>query len=110
MATPFMVAPRHHLKPQSVERNDVTGFVVASYTASDVLVLHRGRGVAKVLDGADVGVSEIRGLADIPGSPFIAVSGSDRNLSIVDLRTCKSVRIFGTRNYASPHLTFAPWA
>jgi hypothetical protein len=105
-----MVAPRHHLKPQSVERNDVTGFVVASYTASDVLVLHRGRGVAKVLDGADVGVSEIRGLADTPGSPFIAVSGSDRNLSIVDLRTCKSVRIFGTRNYASPHLTFAPWA
>lgn len=107
--TPIMVAPRHHLKPQSVERNDATGFVVASYTGSDVLVLHRSGEAPKVLDGADVGISEIRGLAEIPGSPFIAVSGSDRNLSIVDLRTCQSVQMYGTRNYAAPHLSFAPW-
>lgn len=37
----FMVKPQFHIRPQSVERNALTGTVVASYTASDCLVLQR---------------------------------------------------------------------
>lgn len=110
VSTSMLTSPRDHRKPQSVEINRATGLIVASYTGSDTLVVQEDGKELRTIDGATVGITEIRGLADIPGTSLMAVAGSERNISLVDVVAHRSIRIFGTRNFVSPHLSFAPWA
>lgn len=103
----LLVHPRFHIRPQSVERNVLTGTVLASYTGSDCLVAQRGGESPYIIDGADIGLTEVRGLADIPGTPFVGIAGSERNVSIVDVRTGVSVTRIRSDNFVAPHMTFA---
>lgn len=102
------VEPQFHIRPQSVEVNRLTGTVIASYTASDCLVMRGGGAPAVVMDGAALGINEIRGLADIPGTPWVAVSGSERNVAIVDVAAKAVVRRYRTRNFVAPHMSYDP--
>lgn len=104
--TLIMIEPQYHIRPQSVELNKWTGAVVASYTASDCLIVSDNSGNSSVLDGALLGITEIRGLADISGTPFVAVSGSERNVAIVDVLRKEVVRRYGSENFAAPHMTY----
>lgn len=60
-----------------------------------------------MIDGALLGINEIRGLADIPGTSYVAVSGSERNVAVVDVEKKEVIARYRTRNFAAPHMSYS---
>lgn len=103
----LMTGEGNHLRSQSVAYHTQSGKAVAVYSHSDTLVLHKGGEKAEVVHAAEIGLSEIRGASDIPGTPYLAVHGLYAGVSIIDINTRKVVGYYKTENYYSPHIDFA---
>jgi hypothetical protein len=95
---------QNHLRSQSVAYSDFTGKAIALYYLSDNLVIHKPGQEPEVIHGGDLGLTDIRGVTEIPGTPLIAVMGTFRGVSVMDLNTRKVVAHFQTLNYEDTHL------
>ena len=97
---------RNHLRSQSVAYSPTTGMAVALYYHSDNLILHRPGTEPTVIAGAELQLNDIRGVTEIPGTSLIAVMGTYRGVSIMDLSTRKIVTTYPTLNYGDTHLSY----
>jgi hypothetical protein len=95
-----------HLRSQSVAYNAATDQAIALYYHSDNLVLFRPPNDADVITGAELGLVDIRGVTDIPGTTLIAVMGTNRGVSVFDLAARKLVANWPTTNFADTHLYY----
>lgn len=103
-----LLADDLHLRSQSVAVNSVMQMAVAAYPHSNTLVVCGTDGNVRLIRGEEIGLPEVRGVSDIPGSPMIAVSSTYRGLSIVDLRTRQLVSHISSRQFDAPHIDYAP--
>jgi hypothetical protein len=92
-------------RSQSVATNTLTGTVFATYIYTNTLAVMPKEGEAFGLNMAKFGIDSIRGVSDIPGTPFIAVGSSYRGLAVIDVRTYELVRYFDMQVFVSPHLS-----
>jgi hypothetical protein len=97
---------KHHLRSQSVGYNSVTGYAIAVYYQSDNLVLHTPGHDPEVITANQLQLQDIRGVTDIPGTSMIAVMGTHRGASVMDLATRKVVAHYPTLNYGDTHLYY----
>jgi hypothetical protein len=96
----------HHMRSQSVAWSGPTGKAVALYYHSDCLVVHGPGGKTEVITGAELQLSDIRGVTEIPGTSMIAVMGTLRGISVMDLNDHALVATYPTINYGDTHLYY----
>jgi hypothetical protein len=99
---------RYHLRSQSVAYNTATGLAIAVYSHSDNLVLARDGVLAGVITAAELGLRNIRGVAELPGTPLIALMGAYRGVALYDLSAKGVAKVYETHNFLDTHLQFAP--
>jgi hypothetical protein len=96
----------NHLRSQSVAYNQTTGKAVALYYHSDCLVIHAAEGATEVITGTELQLNDIRGVTEISGTSMIAVIGTHRGISILDLNDRTLVATYPTLNYGDTHLYY----
>lgn len=94
----------HHIRSQSVAYNVATGTAIALYHHSGDLVLHKAGGAPELITAAELGLKDVRGVADIPGTTRIAVCGTYEDVAVMDLPSRKVEAHFTTSNYNSTHI------
>jgi hypothetical protein len=99
--------PTHGAKrSQSVAVNQATGVVAATYMQGGHVLLARASEGRAPLISRDYGLVEIRGVADLRGTPYIALNGHHRGLAVVHAETGAMARRFPLDTYVSPHLEY----
>lgn len=102
-----MTADDHHLAVQSVEVNTLTQAVVASYTASNTLLLRYPGRPPVALKGKAMKLENVRGVADIPGTPYVMAASSGLGVAAIDVRDGSLAGTAGIEFYEAPHMYFA---
>lgn len=95
---------RHHLRGQSVAYNVATGTAIGLYHQSDNLILHKPGREPEVITGEQIGIKEVRGVTEIPGTTRICVCGTYDDIVVMDLVSRQVEAHFTTSNYNSTHL------
>jgi hypothetical protein len=106
----FMTAAGNHLRSQSVGYNEFTNTALGIFYHADTAILHKNGGKPKVLSAGDVGLSELRGVADIPGTPCVALVAAHRGLVIYDLNKEEVVNRFPYQYFDTVHMAYDPTA
>jgi hypothetical protein len=82
---------QNHLRSQSVAYSEFTGKAIGLYYYSDTLIVHKPGEEPEIITGSELQLADIRGITEIPGTPLIAVMGSYRGISIMDLNNRKVI-------------------
>jgi hypothetical protein len=81
---------------QSFAHDTKHGLLAATFAASQTLYLQLSGQGDQWLNTLELGVPNPRGCAVLPGGRFVAVSGNEDNIAIVDVLTGKLQRLFAT--------------
>ena len=101
-----MAADDYHLAVQSVEVNTLTQTMVVSYTASNAIVLRRPGKPPVALKGTALKIENARGVADIPGTPYVLAASSGRGVAAIDVRDGSLIGTAPIEFYEAPHMYF----
>ncbi|MDR3613461.1 MAG: DUF1513 domain-containing protein [Candidatus Obscuribacterales bacterium] len=104
----FMTGDGNHLRSQSVGYNTSTDTALGIYYHADTAILHRNGGQPEVLSAGEVGLSEMRGVADIPGTSYVGLVAAHRGLVIYDLAKKEVVQRFPYQYFDTVHLSYDP--
>jgi len=83
----YLPLPAHQRQGQSVAVNSLTGIGVISYVRGSGLLFMTPDGKAKAINSRDIGLDNVTGLADLPGTPYMAMCGFKNDLIIVDVES-----------------------
>jgi hypothetical protein len=97
---------RNHLRSQSVAYSDFTDKAIGLYYYSNVMIVHTPGAEPEIITGDELGLDDIRGITEIPDTPFIAVMGNHRGVTVVNLNTREIVATYPTLNYRDTHLYY----
>lgn len=103
---PIMPVPDDYIRSQSVACNLQTGASAATYFFSDTLVVDRPGQEMAVLSGKDIGITGIRGVAEVPDTSLFVVSGSAAGAVIIDSLTFEVIAHFDVDTAHAPHVEF----
>jgi hypothetical protein len=103
----FMSDPAMHRRSQSVITHTQSGRVFAIYMHSNALVYLDEDGTCRAIPCQQAGVNDIIGLADLPGTPYIAAQGFYYDIGILHAQTLQLVASFKVNHFRSAHLTVA---
>ncbi|MBI1364156.1 MAG: DUF1513 domain-containing protein [Proteobacteria bacterium] len=103
-STPFMESIRYQRQGQSVAFNQVTGTTVVSFLVSSGLLFIGRDGKAEAIPSGSFGIYNVSGLADIPGTPYMAMCGHKYDMVIVDMRTRSVVHTIRMPMLRATHL------
>lgn len=105
----LMDEPLHHRKQQSVGLHSASGQIFVTFTYSDrVLRIDPSSGNTRYFAASDLGVAAPCGVVDIPGSPYVGISGRDAGLCILDARTGRVERTYEIEMFSNVHLGYLP--
>ena len=90
-ATPFLENKLYQRQAQSVAYHSSTGKTAVSYPYVNGLLLIAPDGTAEAMSSYGIGLHNLAGLTDLPGTPYMAMAGFDHDISIVDMRTLELV-------------------
>lgn len=96
------------IRSQSVAVNQQTGTGVAAYFHSNTIVLHRAGEKPLSVSGTKLGIEGISGVCQIPETPYIIISGSQKNSIVVNVNTLDVIARFESQNDFAPHVEFEP--
>lgn len=101
----FLVSEAINLRSQSVAAHNASKRVFATYVYSNTLLMI-DEGAKKVvpLDAGEFGLSQIRGVTELPNTDYIAVSDQESGLAIVNAYTLQPVKYFKSANMWAPHI------
>jgi hypothetical protein len=102
-----MTTDDYHLAAQSVEVSTLTQAVVASYTASNTLLLRYPGKPPVALKGSAMQLENVRGVAEVAGTPYVIAASSGRGAAAVDVRDGSIVGTAGIEFFEAPHMYFA---
>lgn len=97
----------HHLEVQSVEVNTLTQTMVSTYTTSNALVVGPPDKAAHALPGNPLRLEEVRGVADIPGTPYVVATSSNHGIVAIDVRDGSMVGHAPIEFFAAAHIYFS---
>jgi Protein of unknown function (DUF1513) len=97
---------QNHLRSQSVAYSREANKAVALYYHSDCLVVHGLGSEPEVITGEQLHLTDIRGVTEIPGTSLIAVMGTYRGISVMDLSDHTLVANYPTLNFCDTHLYY----
>ena len=103
----ILTSDDYHLAVQSVEVNGHTQSVVASYTLSNTLIVRSPGQQPLPLAGKTLKLDNVRGVADIPGTPFVVASSGDRGIVAIDVRDGSVVGHAPIEFFEAPHIYFS---
>jgi hypothetical protein len=92
-------------RAQSVATNTLTGTVFATYLYTNTVLVIPHNKPAFPLNMAKFGIDTVRGIADIPGTPYMAVGSSYRGMAVIDTRNFELVKYFNHQVFVSPHMS-----
>lgn len=101
----LMTGEANHLRSQSVGYNEKTNTAIGIFYHSDTAILHRPGEDAQVLKAGDIGLSELRGVADIPGTSCVGLVAAHRGLIVYDLDSKEVVMRFPHQYFDTVHLS-----
>ena len=104
----FMTGDANHLRSQSVGYNTVTDTALGIFYHADTAILHKSGCQPEVLSAGEVGLSEMRGVADIPGTSCVGLISAHRGLVIYDLVKKEVVQRFPHQYFDTVHLSYDP--
>ncbi len=103
------LAPGHQRRNQSVVTHSKSGNVFGVFTHSDNLIrVSPGTHALRSLSAFDMGLFELRGVCDLPGTSYIAANGQDHGIAIVDANTLEVVQRLDVPLYNTVHLHWVP--
>lgn len=103
-----MAGDDYHLGVQSVEVNSLTQAMIVSYTGSNALVLRYPGKPAVALKGKAFKLENVRGVSDIPGTPYVLAASSGLGLASIDVRDGSLAGTAPIEFYEAPHMYFTP--
>lgn len=106
----FMTGEANHLRSQSVAYNSKTGTMMGIYYHADTAILHKTGQKPEVLLAGDVGLSEMRGGVDIPGTPYVGLVAAHRGMVVFDMEKREVVERFPFQYFDTVHLGYSPEA
>lgn len=106
----FMTGEANHLRSQSVAYNSQTGTMMGIYYHADTAILHKTGAKPEVLLAGNIGLSEMRGGADIPGTPYIGLVAAHRGMVVYDMEKREVVERFPYQYFDTVHLGYDPVA
>jgi hypothetical protein len=99
------VGHAHHMRGHSIAKNSQTGMAFAAYYHSDTVIVHKqGQEQAFGLKAGDLGITDVSGICELPGTPYMALSGHFRGLTVFDSRTFEIVRRYNIDAHEAIHL------
>jgi hypothetical protein len=82
----------HHRRAQSICYVEQTKTVCMSFPNTNSILLYKAQtDEARSLTGQDLQLTEMRGICEIEGTPYLAIAGIRRGMSIVDTRNLQVV-------------------
>lgn len=91
---------------EAIVTNQVTGTTVATFSASDCVLLATSQGIPKIIGAYELGLTHVAGVVDIPGTPYVVLSGINRYAVLFDVATASVVARYRTDNYGGTQLAF----
>ena len=77
------------------------------YSHSDNLVVVQAGHEPTIVPAKRLGLRDMRGVVELPGTPLIAVMGAYRNVAIYDIAKDEATGCYATQNYMDTHLTYS---
>jgi hypothetical protein len=102
----LMPEPDASIRSQSVACNQQTGAAAATYFHSNALIVQRPGKDAAIVTGKAIGIDGIRGVAELPETPFFVVTGSAQGAVILDSLTLEVIARFNVDNAHAPHVEY----
>jgi hypothetical protein len=93
---------------QSFAHDAATGLVIATFAASQTLFVQMPGRPDRWLNTLELGVPNPRGCAVLPGTPWVAVSGNDDNVAILDASTGRVEKLVGLALGGHSHMFWVP--
>jgi hypothetical protein len=106
----LMTEEGNHLRSQSVAYNSKTGTMMGIYYHADTAILHKTGQKPEVLLAGAVGLSEMRGGVDIPGTPYVGLVAAHRGMVVYDIEKREVVERFPYQYFDTVHLGYSPEA
>ncbi|MBI1363478.1 MAG: DUF1513 domain-containing protein [Proteobacteria bacterium] len=101
--------PGFHLRCQSVATHQKSQKVFVTAHYSNVLMVQDiATGQTTAYDGKTFGVHDMRGVCEIPGTPYIALAGVTENIVLIDTNDMKMKKFFGVPVYQATHVVYLP--
>ncbi len=105
----MLTSEANQLRSQSVGYNEMTNTAIGIYYHSDTAILHQpGKDQAEVLNAADIGIAELRGVADIPGTSCVGFVAAHRGMVVYDLAGKQVVARYPYQYFDTVHLSYNP--
>ncbi|MBI1362733.1 MAG: DUF1513 domain-containing protein [Proteobacteria bacterium] len=102
----FFTGYANHMRGQSVAKNSVAKVAIGVFHHSDMIISHKTDSDQVFMIGAvDIGLTDIRGICEIPGTPYMAIAGSNRGVVIVDARNFSVIRRYNVETHENVHLS-----
>ena len=93
--------------PFDIKRNEQSGMILNVFTGSNSLSRYNPRKKKWGYFKTDhYGIQRPYGLADIPGTTFMAVNGFKKGIAVIDTLTMSTVATYPTENYGIKHLLY----
>ena len=73
-------------RPQSIAYNSMTDSLLVCHVYPNTLISVDKTGTSKVFPSKDFGIKEPIGACEIEGTPYIAISGMSRDITLIDTR------------------------
>lgn len=91
-------------RPQSVAYNGMTESLLVCHVYPNTLISIDKTGTTKVISSKDIGIEEPIGACEIEGTPYIAVSGMTRDVTLVDTRDMSAALQVPCELFRSSHI------
>lgn len=103
----FMPEPLHQRKQQSVGLHSASGHIFVTFTYSDrVMRIDPASGSVEYYAASALGISAPCGVVDIPGTPYVGISGQDADLCILEAASGRVEKTYAVEMFSNVHLGY----
>jgi hypothetical protein len=101
----FLTSDEDFLRSQSIAAHRKSRRIFATYVYSNnLIIIDEATKKVIVKDANDYGFRAIRGVANIPGTDFVAISDQERGVAIINAITLKKIKDFPVDILKSAHI------
>ncbi len=101
----FLSSKKDFLRSQSITAHTKSGRIFATYSNSNnLIVIDEKTKKITIKNAYDYGFHVLRGVTNIPGTDYIAISDRDHGIAIVNAITLEKVKEFPVSILSSPHI------